>query len=58
MVVTIDTCSGPKAYAGVVFSYHEQVTENWHRMTDEEWEDELDSTMPEEVTWMRDLVVE
>jgi hypothetical protein len=54
MVTTVDTCEGPKAYAGVVFAYHEQVTDNFKRLTDEEWGTEFDpgATRPADVTWM------
>jgi hypothetical protein len=41
MVVTIDTCMGPRAYAGVVYAYHELVTEKFQRLTDEEWAQRL-----------------
>jgi hypothetical protein len=38
MVATTDSCGGaPRAYAGVVFAYHEEVTEGFKRLTDEEW---------------------
>jgi hypothetical protein len=36
MVVTIDTCMGPRAYAGVAYAYHEVVTD-LNRLTDQEW---------------------
>jgi hypothetical protein len=36
MVVTIDTCMGPRAYAGLAFAYHEVVTD-LNRLTDQEW---------------------
>jgi hypothetical protein len=36
MVVTIDTCMGPRAYAGLAYAYHEVVTD-LNRVTDEEW---------------------
>lgn len=37
MVVTIDTCDGPRAYAGLAFAYHEVVTQDLKRLTDMEW---------------------
>ena len=36
MVVTIDTCMGPRAYAGPAYAYHEIVTD-LNRLTDETW---------------------
>ncbi|HZF49449.1 MAG TPA: DUF3160 domain-containing protein [Polyangiaceae bacterium] len=57
MVLTVETCSGPRAYAGLVSSYFERVTENYERLSDEPWADELQSTTPADVPWMKDLVV-
>lgn len=37
MVTTIETCSGPRAYAGLVSSYYERIEEDWNRLTDPEW---------------------
>lgn len=58
MVVTADTCAGPRAYVGLASAYFERVTEDWVRVTDSEWSRELDDVgTPEDVPWMRDLVV-
>jgi hypothetical protein len=56
MVVTFQTCSGPRAYAGVVSAYHETVTDNFNRLTDQQWTTQLAATPPAEVSWMADLV--
>jgi hypothetical protein len=56
MVTTVDTCTGPKAYAGVVFAYHERITENWKRLTDKEWTADVTATPPSDVSWMTELV--
>ena len=37
MVVTVDTCAGPRAYIGVASSYFEVIVEGLDRLTDEEW---------------------
>ncbi|MEO8181762.1 MAG: DUF3160 domain-containing protein, partial [Deltaproteobacteria bacterium] len=37
LTVTIDTCAGPRAYAGMAYSYHELVTSNFERLNDESW---------------------
>lgn len=37
MVVTAETCMGPRAYAGLAFGYGELIQENWKRMNDNEW---------------------
>jgi hypothetical protein len=57
MVVTVDTCQGPRAYAGLASSYYEKVTENFDRLTDERWETELGQTPPANVPWVTDFVV-
>ena len=36
MVVSIESCSGPRAYVGLVSSYFETVTDGFERLTDEE----------------------
>jgi hypothetical protein len=56
MVVTFNTCSGPRAYVGVVSAYHETITENFDRLTDERWTAQIASTPPAEVPWIADLV--
>ncbi len=56
MVVTFNTCSGPRAYAGVVSAYHETVTDNFNRLTDQDWTSQLATTPPAEVPWIADLV--
>lgn len=58
-VTTIDTCSGPRAYAGVVFAYHESITEDFQRWTDEEWAIKLQSTDPPgDVSWMTSVLAQ
>jgi len=37
MVVTVDTCDGPRAYVGPVSTFHQRVTEDFERYTDDEW---------------------
>ncbi|MBK8256267.1 MAG: DUF3160 domain-containing protein [Polyangiaceae bacterium] len=56
LVVTADTCVGPRAYVGLASSYFEKITENFERMTDEEWAAELNTKAPQDVPWMTDLV--
>jgi hypothetical protein len=41
MVVSVDGCSGPRAYVGAAFAYHEQVTGGFTRLTDSIWSDAL-----------------
>lgn len=38
MVLTVNTCNGPRAYAGLSFAYHEVVTDDLKRLNDIEWE--------------------
>jgi hypothetical protein len=57
MVVTVDTCFGPRAYVGLASSYHEQVTTDFERRTDADWANESASDPPAEVPWLQSLVV-
>jgi hypothetical protein len=57
MVVTADTCTGPRAYVGLASSYFERITENFDRLTDERWKDELVRATPPDVPWMQNVVV-
>jgi len=53
MIVTANTsCSGPSAYAGLAFSYHELVTENFQRLTDQDWKTMIATTPPADVPWL------
>ena len=56
-VVTVDTCSGPKAYVGLVSSYFEHITEDFDRLDNARWSEHLSNQEPAEVEWMNDLVV-
>jgi hypothetical protein len=52
MVTTVDTCLGPRAYAGVVYSYHERVTTDFERLTDERWTQDVQASPPADVPWL------
>lgn len=56
MVVTVESCNGPRGYVGLASSYFEKTTENFERMTDEEWQPEVQSGTLPEVPWMQDLI--
>ncbi|WP_437631489.1 DUF3160 domain-containing protein [Sorangium sp. So ce854] len=56
MVVTADPCGTPRAFVGLASSYFEKITENFERMTDEQWAGEIQATTPADVAWMKDLV--
>jgi hypothetical protein len=56
MVVTVESCSGPRAYVGLVSTYLERITENYDRLTDERWARMLYESRPPEVPWIADLV--
>ena len=62
MVVTANTCSGPRAYAGVAFSYGEVVTDDLKRLTDEEWLAKISAQGSQEpfpdVAWMSPVLAE
>jgi Protein of unknown function (DUF3160) len=52
LVMTVDTCQGPRAYAGAVFAYHEQLEPGFTRLTDEEWAARISATPPEDAPWL------
>lgn len=56
MVVAVETCSGPRAYAGPVFDYKELELDEIRRLNDEEWQDLLRDAPPPEVPWMQPIV--
>lgn len=58
MVTTIETCSGPRAYAGLVSSYYERTEDDWKRLSDPEWETILRDTPPESPPWAQSLEAE
>jgi hypothetical protein len=60
MITTVDTCQGPRAYAGVTFAYHEQVTTDYQRLTDEAWLEQLNTTAKpaQDVPWMAPVLAE
>lgn len=52
MIVSIDTCVGPRAYAGVVHSFHEHLEPNLARLNDEQWQELIFQTQPAEEPWL------
>jgi hypothetical protein len=60
MVMTADTCQGPRAYAGVVASYYELTTEHWQRLTDADWSARVQGkaeSVPSEPEWTQSFIV-
>jgi hypothetical protein len=54
MVVVAETCSGPRAYAGLASSYQEYVAGNYERLDDPTWEGMV--RYQPDVPWATDLV--
>jgi hypothetical protein len=55
MVVVTEGCSGPRAYAGLASSYFEHVTENFQRLSDEEWKPMVPGAA--DPPWVSEIVV-
>jgi hypothetical protein len=53
MAVIAEGCSGPRAYVGLVSSYYEQTTEDFERLTDQEWKAIVASNPPAAPDWFR-----
>jgi len=58
MVVTANTCTGPRAYAGLAFAYGEKVTSGLERLNDEEWSAKLEQEPFPDVPWMDPVLAE
>ncbi len=54
--MTIDTCEGPRAYVGLVFAYHEVTTEQYLRLTDEQWATDYFAQPPADVSWLEPVL--
>jgi hypothetical protein len=57
LVMTADTCTGARAYAGLASSYYETITQNYNRLDDPTWANQFtSSSKPADVPWMQDLI--
>ncbi len=57
LTMTVDTCTGPRAYVGLASSYYESITSNFERLDDTTWADVvLGASAPPTVPWVKDLV--
>ncbi len=56
MVVTVNTCSGPRLYVGLASSYFERITEDFERLTDQPWAQEVMANAPEDPAWLQDVI--
>jgi hypothetical protein len=57
LVVTVDACDRPHAYAGLASSYFETITDNLDRLDDTRWYTMIRGANPADVPWMADLIV-
>lgn len=55
IVMTVDSCQGPRAYAGLVSAYHEHLAQGFTRLTDQEWQPMVTSGPPD-VPWMESVL--
>lgn len=59
ITVSVDSCSGPRAYVGLVSSYCEHVEGGYGRLTDEDWEQRLrDKERPPAPQWLNPILAE
>jgi hypothetical protein len=54
MVVNVD---GVRSFVGLVSDYAQVITDGFKRLSDEEWEAAISRNNPEDVSWMKELVV-
>ncbi|HEY6081382.1 MAG TPA: DUF3160 domain-containing protein [Polyangiaceae bacterium] len=53
IVLTVDSCNGPRAYAGVISTYNELLADGLTRLTDAEWKQRLEQgNVPRTVPWL------
>lgn len=57
MVSTVESCNGPRAYVGPVYSVHTETTQGFERLNDRGWSAKIDAEPPAELPWLLDLVV-
>jgi hypothetical protein len=57
MIVTAETCTGPRAYVGIASSYGELITDNWKRLNDADWATTIAVSFPD-VAWMSSVLSE
>jgi hypothetical protein len=55
LVVTADTCQGPRTYYGLASSYYEVTTGNFKRLDDASWGELLYRNPPAEVPWLSSI---
>jgi hypothetical protein len=58
MVVTIDSCTGPRAYAGIVYAYHKHLAPGLTRLTDSEWSEHIEAEPPADPSWLTSVVAD
>lgn len=55
LIVTVDTCSGPRAYVGVASVFQQKLVEGTNRMTDQEWSSAIYET-DETPAWLKPVL--
>jgi len=58
MVMTVDSCQGPRAYAGVVSAYREVLEEGLTRLTDAEWKQRIQLGDAPDVPWLAPILAQ
>lgn len=56
MVMTAETCQGPRAYAGLAYAYGEHITDGWQRLNDQEWLEVVVTSPFPDPEWMGPLL--
>ena len=56
MITTVESCDGPRAYAGPVYATHRFVTESFERLTDQAWSQRYRAQGAAELPWLEDLI--
>jgi Protein of unknown function (DUF3160) len=56
LTMTVDTCVGARAYVGMSYTYHELVTNDFERLTDEAWTQQVSTGEAIEVPWAETFI--
>jgi hypothetical protein len=56
MVVSVDTCVGPRAYAGVVFTFNQQLESGFTRLDDERWSGRVSDGLSRDEPWLEPVL--
>lgn len=55
-IITANTCQGTRAYVGLAYAYHERITKDFQRLTDQEWTASVKTAPPAAPAWLEPII--